>query len=382
MRSRPGCPLTGESQGVWGRVMIKFLKSAMAVVAVGLLLAGCSSSHKQAKLDPFAGKGSPYYSGKGPIPWGGGREQVGKPYQVAGRWFTPREQPGYDKQGKASWYGEAFHKRKTSNGEWFDMNRLTAAHATLPLPSYARVTNLENGKTVIVRINDRGPFVGTRVIDLSKKSAEVLGYKNQGTTHVRVQYIGPAPLDDNGSHLLAMNKENARGTSVRTMIAMADRHRTRNTVSDTMVADAATGTSSKKSAPKPARVAAPQVETVAYQPPQDTFNPEQSEAQDQVAQAPQPEQQQAQPSGYETNFYVQLGSFTDPDNAARARDQFAAVWPVQYIELMGANGPVYRVRLGPIADQADAQTALDNAYAAGFNDARMIRSQAMQASLQ
>ncbi len=352
--------------------MFKFLKSAMAVVAVGLLLAGCSSSSKQAKLDPFAGKGSPYYSGKGPVPWGGGRYHVGKPYQVAGRWFTPKEQPGYDKKGKASWYGEAFHRRKTSNGEWFDMNRLTAAHATLPIPSYARVTNLDNGKTVIVRINDRGPFVGTRIIDLSKKSAEVLAFKNQGTAHVRVQYIGAAPLDDNGSHLLAMNKENAKGTPVRTMIAKADRHRTRSAVSDTMLADAAQG-QRKKSVPKPQPVEEPQVETVAYQPPpQPSFEPQQPD------QNAEPEQ----PSGYETNFYIQLGSFTDPDNAARARDQFAAVWPVQFIELMGANGPVYRVRLGPIADQADAQTALDNAYAAGFGDARMIRSQAMQASLQ
>jgi rare lipoprotein A len=340
--------------------MMKFLKPALAVFVAGLLLAGCSSSSKQSKLDPFAGKGSPYYSGKGPIPWGGGRSQVGKPYQVAGRWFEPREQPGYDKTGKASWYGEAFHKRKTSNGEWFDMNRLTAAHATLPLPSYARVTNLDNGRTVVVRINDRGPFVGTRVIDLSKKSADVLGYKNQGTAHVRVQYIGPAPLDDNGSHLLAMNKENVRGTPVRSMIASADRHRSRSTVSDTMVAEAV----APKKPAKPQRVAVPQVETVAYQPPQE------------------PEVQSQQASGYETSYFVQLGSFTDPGNAARARDQFASVWPVQFIELMGANGPVYRVRLGPIAEQADAMTALDNAYAAGFNDARMIRSQAMQASLQ
>lgn len=345
--------------------MFKFLKSAIAVAAVGLLLAGCSSTTKQAKLDPFAGKGSPYYTGKGPIPWGGGRYQVGQPYQVAGRWFEPKEQPNYDKTGTASWYGEAFHKRKTSNGEWFDMNRLTAAHATLPIPSYARVTNLENGRTVVVRINDRGPFVGTRVIDLSKKSADVLGYQNKGTAHVRVQYIGPAPLDDNGSHLLAMNKENARGTPLRSMIAMADRQRGRSTVTDTMVADAAAGQSRKSAAPKPQPAAAPQVETVAYQPP-----------------PPEPQVQTLQPSGYETNFFIQLGSFSDAGNAARARDQFAAVWPVQFIELSGANGPVYRVRLGPIADQADAMTALDNAYAAGFSDARMIRSQAMQASLQ
>ena len=162
---------------------------------------------KQAKLDPFAGKGSPIYTGKGPVPWGGGRYHVGKPYQVAGRWFKPKEQPNYDKKGMASWYGEAFNRRKTSNGEWFDMTRLTAAHPTLPLPSYVKVTNLDNGREVVVRVNDRGPFVGTRIIDLSKRTAEVLDFKHKGKAQVRVQYIGPAPLNDNGSHLMAMNKE-------------------------------------------------------------------------------------------------------------------------------------------------------------------------------
>jgi rare lipoprotein A len=188
--------------------MISFLRKAVVLIAVGLALASCSSSGKQqAKQDPFAGKGSPYYPGKGPVPWGGGRYHVGKPYQVAGRWFEPKEQPNYDKKGVASWYGEAFNRRKTSNGEWFDMTRLTAAHPTLPLPSYVKVTNLENGREVVVRLNDRGPFVGTRIIDLSKRTAEVLDFKNKGKAQVRVQYIGPAPVNDNGSHLIAMNKD-------------------------------------------------------------------------------------------------------------------------------------------------------------------------------
>ena len=343
--------------------MIRFVKLAVVMAGVGLMLAGCSSTTKHAKLDPFAGKGSPYYSGKGPIPFGGGRSQVGKPYQVAGRWFSPREQPNYDKEGTASWYGEAFHKRKTSNGEWFNMNQLTAAHATLPLPSYVKVTNLENGREVVVRVNDRGPFVGTRVIDLSKKSAEVLGYKNKGKAHVRVQYIGPAPLDDNGSHLLAMNKELDRGTSMRTMIAMAGKHKGRAapSASDTvMVAEAKPR--KKIVAPEPEA----QVETVSYAPP-----------------APEPDATPAPSFGaVESSYFIQLGSFTDPDNANRARDQFSAIWPVQFIELMGSAGPVYRVRLGPIADAVDAQTALENAYAAGFGDARMIKTQAVQASLQ
>jgi len=107
------------------------------LLAIGLILSGCASRHhsKHASLDPFAGVGAPYYKGKGPIPFGGGRYQVGSPYQVAGRWFKPHEQPNYDAKGTASWYGEAFHRRRTSNGEWFDMNQLTAAHPTLPLLS-------------------------------------------------------------------------------------------------------------------------------------------------------------------------------------------------------------------------------------------------------
>ena len=184
-------------------------------------LAGCSSYHttrhhgwKSASLDPFAGTGSPYYRGHGPIPFGGGKYQVGDPYQVAGRTFTPHEQPGYDKTGVASWYGEAFHKRRTSNGEWFDMNTLTAAHATLPLPSYAMVTNLDNGRKVIVRINDRGPFVDTRIIDLSKKAADVLGYRAKGKTHVRVKLIGPAPLEDSSQHMMALNQAMNNGATL------------------------------------------------------------------------------------------------------------------------------------------------------------------------
>jgi rare lipoprotein A len=109
----------------------------IAGLALVIALGGCASDNgKSSKLDPFAGKGSPYYRGSGPVPKGGGRYQLGSPYQVAGQWFTPREQPDYDKTGLASWYGEAFHRRQTSNGEYFDMAMLSAAHATLPLPTW------------------------------------------------------------------------------------------------------------------------------------------------------------------------------------------------------------------------------------------------------
>jgi rare lipoprotein A len=165
---------------------------------------------------------SPRYAGGAILPKGGGRQQIGKPYKVANRWFTPREQPGYDRTGIASWYGSAFHRRMTSNGEWFDMEYFSAAHPTLPLPSYVKVTNIDNGSEIIVRVNDRGPFSGGRIIDVSKKCAEALGFKDRGTATVRVRYMGAAPLDDGGSHLRAVNRELRHGTAFERILATAD----------------------------------------------------------------------------------------------------------------------------------------------------------------
>ena len=131
------------------------------------------------------------------VPKGGGRYQVGKPYQVRGKWYKPKEEPGYNKTGLASWYGAAFHGRRTANGEVYDRYHLSAAHPTFPLPSYARVTNMENGTSVIVRVNDRGPYHEGRVIDVSSKTADLLDMKRTGTAKVRVQYVGKAPLEGN-----------------------------------------------------------------------------------------------------------------------------------------------------------------------------------------
>ncbi len=131
------------------------------------------------------------------VPKGGGRYQLGKPYQVRGKWYKPKEEPGYNKTGLASWYGAAFHGRRTANGEVYDRYHLSAAHPTFPLPSYARVTNMENGTSVIVRVNDRGPYHEGRVIDVSSKTADLLDMKRTGTAKVRVQYVGKAPLEGN-----------------------------------------------------------------------------------------------------------------------------------------------------------------------------------------
>lgn len=128
-------------------------------------------------------------------PKGGGRRQVGRPYTIAGRTYVPREKPvGYTVTGAASWYGVAFHGRKTANGEIYDRHMISAAHPTMPLPSYARVTNLQNNHSIVVRVNDRGPYHGGRVIDLSEKTANLLNFKHLGTARVKVDYLGPAGL--------------------------------------------------------------------------------------------------------------------------------------------------------------------------------------------
>jgi rare lipoprotein A len=300
--------------------MRQFAWLASLLIALGLALSACSSKSS----DPFAGTGSPRYPGNGPLPKGGGRYLVGEPYQVAGRWFRPAEQPDYDKVGVASWYGPQFHRRQTSNGEWFDMNYLSAAHPTLPLPSYAKVTNLENGREVIVRVNDRGPFVGTRIIDLSRKTADLLDVRRRGTAKVRVQYIGPAPLNDKGTHLAAMNQDLRPGAPVRHMIATTEEKK-------------------RKAPPMAIASAAPA-----------------------VASQPQPTVPEA--SGY----FVQVGSFADPDNAERARLELAGVGPVEVLPLSGTVGTLYRVRVGPLGDENEAQSALQQVVHAGHTDARLV----------
>jgi rare lipoprotein A len=171
---------------------------AAAVLGACLMLANCSSSGKFAsRVDPKYGvSASPRVVEPGePVPKGGGTYRVGKPYMVAGRMYVPEEDVNYRAEGLASWYGDDFHGRLTANGEVFDMKSLTAAHPTLPIPSYARVTNLKNGKSVIVRVNDRGPYHGNRLMDVSNRAAELLDFKHHGVAKVRVEYVGRAPLE-------------------------------------------------------------------------------------------------------------------------------------------------------------------------------------------
>lgn len=213
MRSASGEGNSGTPNRPRGRV--PYVAAGLIVTLGCVAVAGCTStSSKKAAIDPRYGVApSPMVVGSGePVPKGGGRYQVGKPYRVAGKWYTPMEDPGnFEATGVASWYGPGFHGRRTANGEVFDQHSLSGAHPTLPLPSYVRVTNLTNGSSVIVRINDRGPYHGRRVIDVSRRAAEMLGFKARGMGRVRVQYVGLAPIEGDDAEVLAGTFRDATG---------------------------------------------------------------------------------------------------------------------------------------------------------------------------
>ncbi len=198
------------------------LVTLISCVSLMAAITGCSNNTRpQASVQPspasYGSAGSPQavdrYSAKtgssssprlfadgDQIPKGGGHYKLGSPYKIANRWYVPAEEPGYDKVGLASWYGNDFHGRKTANGEVFDIYALTAAHPTLPLPSYAYVTSTRTGRTVLVRINDRGPYAHDRVMDLSRRTAEALGIAAAGVSEVRVKYAGRAPINGDDTH--------------------------------------------------------------------------------------------------------------------------------------------------------------------------------------
>jgi rare lipoprotein A len=200
----------------------------LVVVAAAVALAACSfsgpkvavkSKSKEYFSEREYGRASPRVVNLGPVPKGGGRVVVGDSYKVAGKTYTPTESPRSGEVGYASWYGEAFHGRLTANGEVYDVNGLTAAHPTLPLPSYARVTNLENGRSMIVRVNDRGPFAKNRIIDLSSRVADMLDVKDEGTAKVQVDYVGPARMDGRDEQMLMASYEGPSNNPVGSMFA-------------------------------------------------------------------------------------------------------------------------------------------------------------------
>lgn len=256
----------------------------------------------------------------------GGIYKIGNPYQIDGAWFYPRENAKYDKQGIASWYGEKFHGRRTANGEIFDMDLLTAAHPTLPMPVRARVTNLENGKSIIVRINDRGPFLKDREIDLSRKAAEMLGYREQGTAQVRVQYLARAPLyDSQGRHIRGPAPERFTLTK------------------------ATTPQNEKKIEAVPTKIV--ETRTLDGQPP-----PKKKPVFDLS----------------NKRYAVQVGAFSSRQNAERLRQQLQRFEPVEIEEVAKPDAVLYRVKLGGVNIRADARATVEELWADGHADAIII----------
>jgi peptidoglycan lytic transglycosylase len=182
----------------WSRAAVG---AAAGCVLVGL--AACSAD-KLGVVDPRYGVSSSarVVAPGDPVPKGGGTYRIGAAYTIGGRTYVPAEDRNYQAEGLASWYGEDFHGRQTANGEIYDMNSVSAAHATLPMPTYVRVTNLENNRSVIVRVNDRGPYHADRIIDVSVKTAIMLGFYSNGVARVRIEYVGTAPLEGSDDAML------------------------------------------------------------------------------------------------------------------------------------------------------------------------------------
>ena len=273
-------------------------------------------------------------------PTSGGIYKVGNPYQVANIWYYPREQPDYDETGIGSWYGTEFHGRLTANGEIFDRTAITAAHPTLPMPANVRVTNLENGLSVIVRVNDRGPFKNGRIIDLSEGAADKLGYRLTGTARVRVTYLGPAPL--NGVTRDEPAPEIARAvTSAPTPpVTIAE----------------LPPISGVPSAPRPNE------SVVGGRPVATGYTIPEPEPLGAVTHVPVPSM---------TSIYVQAGAFASAENANRVAGRLSGTG-ARVSKTMIAGKPFFRVRIGPFQNIDDADAALNQVVARGHNEAAIV----------
>jgi rare lipoprotein A len=275
----------------------RMLRSAISVASLLILVAACSSAPPQ--------KG--FY-------------KLGRPYQIDGRWYYPEFDPDYDRTGVASWYGEPFHGRPTANGEVFDRRVVTAAHPTLPLPSLVRVTNLDNGRELTIRVNDRGPFVGDRIIDLSQEAARQLGFERQGTAPVRVRFVR---LDD------------AEGIPPRPTVRRV-----------------------REPAAAPSLTA------------EQRARPEVREAGLQLA-AP-PGQAVVRQVGQCQGRFIQVGAFAEPTRAERVVAELHALKVMPVSLWKPPRHRLARVRLGPIADPATASAALNRLKRSGFGEAFIV----------
>jgi rare lipoprotein A len=308
-----------------------------------------------------------------PVPKGGGVYRVGEPYQLNGVWYRPAEDTRYDQVGTASWYGELFHGRRTANGEIYDMERLSAASPTLPMPVYARVTNLTNGRSIIVRVNDRGPYRSNRIIDLSRRSAELLGYRERGTTRVRVQYIGRAPLNGDDSY-------ERRHLASQPWAQFAMRGKPVPPFKEpTTVASVANGGGPMRSKAERSRqrIVPLVVEEEEWAPADRGPQLRWQKSPQGLARTDPPARAltrpAAAPSGPPVKGIVILaGSFKNKNNADRAHAMLGGIGQVEVAPIIIGGETFFRVRVGPFADRSEAGDALARVTEAGYSGARIV----------
>ena len=326
----------------------------LTLAALGLALASCSSSRAPQPVAP----GSQAMSGpqdynrphRDGAPWWDvdvsripdavpmphyGRFKA-NPYTVMGKTYYPiQDGRRYLATGTASWYGTKFHGQATANGEAYDLYGMTAAHKTLPLPSYVRVTNLDNGKTVILRVNDRGPFYSDRIIDLSFAAAKKLGYAESGTARVKVEGIDPHEWWA------------AQGRPVPMVLAQP------------------------KMASQPAAAPAPAV--VAQAQPVEQYNPPPTQHAAAVLPVQVDVKKNAMPAA--SGLYLQVAAFANPDAAELLKDKLSQTVPAKvFISSVVRNQQIlHRVRLGPVETQAEAQQLQDSVRLANLGEPTMVR---------
>lgn len=341
-----------------------------------------------------------------PVPKGGGRYKVGAPYRINGKLYMPQEVSRYDESGMASWYGELFHGRRTANGEIYDMEALTAAHPTLPLPSYVRVTNLRNGRSLVVRVNDRGPYARDRVIDLSWAVASLLQMRAAGVAPVRVQYIGPAPLsgdDDYERAVLARQPWAGPRVAYASSPAKAIRYRqasqtyrysvTRSKKTATVATiesrvPKAPAITAQHAAPLPvSRIAGlnagakpadkPERQAVTAVDHKNTVDSNDAAARSGRTASlqtgrPEPAPSAKAPAAPKPSvFYVEAGLFSKKRLAERLAGILTEIAPASVEPIKIGNRSVHRVRLGPFSYSEAARAAAERIREAGLKSARV-----------
>lgn len=270
-----------------------------------------------------------------------GEYKVGEPYQIAGVWYYPREDPQYSKTGIASWYGKKFHGRRTANGEIYDMNDLTAAHKTLPMPVRVRVTNMGNGRSLVLRINDRGPFANGRIIDVSRRAAQLLGFQKQGTAKVRVTVI-----DQQKTVVIA--KKAVTPAEQKTVLPALPRGQV---TAQTLAPPPGVKQTNGRTAGRGAAVRVADAGPVAAAKPGAVVS-----------------QQPVGPS----SIFVQAGAFALAENAAKLRARLAYIGPSSITNVFIKGQEMFRVRMGPMYSVQAADRILSQVLANGVNNARIV----------